>query len=356
MNINTSVLKTHFFHKDASNDENIIKNKTKIVKFCFYSINEANISIKIKKIPYYSNYYSILEDYDFININNINENVIEKVKLLDESKKYLLFTYKDHYSQGLINLDDFLFTCKEPKSIILHTITTFSYLLQSLLQLEEQNVCFFQLSPENIIFVSACREKPLLQKFKLSLQVSKLNEDYITNIIQKTKDYSLKPLEVHLLFYLIKNDIKTISYSFIEEIVEVFMKNLTILFFFPESYRENYQKECICSLKKYTNKQKKEIIADILLYSKDKWDVYSISILYLHIFASISSVFSLKDTFVNKIITELTNNIHPEPCKRGSLVALQDSYNKLLNLEKDWSFVNMLDSKKMDQLWQILKQ
>ena len=357
MNIEISNLKTHFLCK---NDENTDKKKyrTKIVSYCFYSINEANISDKIKKIPYYSNYYSILEDYDFINISNIDERIVEKVKLLDKSNKYLLFKYKNHltsFSEDLTSFGDFLFNFKESKILICNVISSFSYLLQSLIYLQEQKVCFFQLSPENIIFCEELREKPLLHNFQTSLQVSKLNEDYITNIIKKTTDYSFKPLEVHVLFYLIQNDIITISYSIIEEIIEAFMNNLSILSFFSQSYRENYKNWGIAFLRQYINKPKKEIIANILEYN-DKWDVYSISVLYLHIFASISKVFSLKGTFISKISIELSKCCHPDPSKRMSLGELLETHDKLLDLQKDWSFVNSLDNKKMKKLWDILKK
>lgn len=344
MNINTLDLKKHFLPEKTIcviNNKNI---KTKITNYCFYSINEVTINKKIQKIPYNSNYFSTLKDYDFINISTFREKIIEKVELLDESKKYLLFTYNTHS----FNFNDFLLNFKEPKVLIYYTISSFSYLLNSLVQLENQNIVFFQLSPENIVFAETCREKPLLQNFKLSLQVSKLNEEYITNIIKKTKDYSLKPLEVHVLFYLIENDMNTISYSFIEEIVEVFMKNFTILSFFSQSYRENYQKSCIYSLKKYINKPKKDIILNIL-NDYDKWDVYSISVLYLHIFANISNVFSLNNTLISKITIELSKNINPDPSKRNSLSELIENNEKLLKC--DWSFVNSLDITKMNQLW-----
>ena len=48
-------------------------------------------------------------------------------------------------------------------------------------------MCFFQFSSENIVFMEDCREKPVLHNFQLSLQVSKLNEEYITNIIKKKR-------------------------------------------------------------------------------------------------------------------------------------------------------------------------
>jgi hypothetical protein len=354
MNINISYLKKHFFCEKSYECNNIDKKdkiRTKIVNYCFYSINEAKISNKIKKIPYYSNYYSIVTSYDFINISTIKDQIMEKVTLLDENKKYLLFTYLPFS----INFGDFLMKFKEPKLLIFNMITTFSYLLQSLIQLQDQNICFFQLSPENIVFTKELRENPLLINFQLSLQVSKLNIEYITNIIKKTKDYGFKPLEVHVLFYIIENNLETISYSFIEEIIETFMQNLSLLSFFSQSYRENYKNACIESLKKYINIPKTEIILDILNYN-DTWDIYGISVLYLHIFASISKIFSLKQTFISKITLELSKNIHPNPSKRSSLIELLDAHNKLLNLQTDWSFINHLDSRRMSDLWEILEQ
>jgi hypothetical protein len=334
MNVNINSLKSHFFYLKKTQKEEIKKVNTKIINYCFYAINEANISNKIKKIPYYSNYYIILEDYDFINISTFHEKIVEKVKL-DENKKHLLFTYKSY----LYTFDDFLLKFKKPKHLIFNIILSFSYLLQSLLQLEDQKIVFFQLSDENIVFEETCRDNPLLKDFQLSLQVSKLNEEYITQIIRKTSDYSLKPLEVHILFYLVKNDLNTISYSFIEEIVEVFMRKLDILSIFSEDYRVNYKKSCIEYLKKYINKPKREIILDIL-NNYNKWDVYSISVLYLHVFNNISDIFSLKQTFINEIMRELTKNIDPDPSKRSSLSELLENSKNLLQC--DWSFINTL--------------
>ena len=66
------------------------KNNTKLVNHDFYSINEAKISEKIKKIPYYSNHFIIVEDYDFVNIGQLTDTFIEKLELTTE-KKYLVF-------------------------------------------------------------------------------------------------------------------------------------------------------------------------------------------------------------------------------------------------------------------------
>ena len=237
--------------------------------------------------------------------------------------------------------------------MIFHSIESFSYILHNLIKLNAINVCFFNLSYKNIVFDLDCREKPLLEDFKYSLQLSKLSVSYISNIITNLTDYRLKPFEVHILFYLIKNDINTISYSFIEQICEIYIKKLNILEFFSESYKEKYKLACIQSLKKYVNKPKNDIILDIL-EQHDKWDVYSISHFFLHIFGTISRFFSLKNTFINKITMELAKNIHPDPSKRSDLSTLLENYQNLFDGEKDWSFVNHMDNSKIKQFFDIL--
>jgi len=351
-NIEITNINKHFFlNNERKNEEISKKYNTKLINYCFYSINEANISDIIKIIPYYSNNYLIVEDYDFVNINQLNENYIEKLNISDD-KRYLIFKYKN---ERLIEFNDFLTNFTIPKLFIFNIIESFSYLLDNLIKLNSKNICFLNLSPQNIVFNLDCGEKPFIRNFQLSLQVSKLNTPYITNIIKKIEDYTHKPLEIHVLFYLIRNDISYISYSFIEEISEVFINNLSILNLFSEKYKEAYKQSCIDSLKKYINMSKNDIITDILKYN-DKWDVYSLSVLYLHIFGNISRVFSLKQNFISKITLELAKNLNPEPSKRSSLEKLHENYNKLLNNETDWSFVEKLSSSKMPSFFDILNK
>jgi hypothetical protein len=330
------------------NKENI-KHKTKIIKKNFCSINEVNISNRVKKILYYTNNYLIVEDYDFINVGQLNEKIIEKLELFNDNK-YLIFKYKNDL---LIDFNDFIFNFVNPKLLIFCVIESFLYLLEGLIRLNDNNVCFFNLSSKNISFNLDCGEKPILKNFGSSLIISKLNENYITNIIRNITDYTNKPLEVHILFYLIQNDISSISMSFIEEITEFFIKNLSILDLFSDKFKLSYKDLCKESLRKYINKSKSEIIEHIL-EQNDKWDVYSLSIIYLHILGNISRVFSLKQSFITKFVTELTKNISPEPSNRMSLEELRIMYSKLFSEETEWSFVNGLQNEKMKVLFSIL--
>jgi hypothetical protein len=108
-------------------------------------------------------------------------------------------------------------------------------------------------------------------------------------------------------------------------------------------------------MRKYINRPTKEIIDDIL-ERNDKWDVYGISVLFLHIFGCISRVFSLKGTFISKITIELTRNIHPNSDERMSLKETINKFNKYLNEENDWTFVNNLDNNKLPKLFDELEK
>jgi hypothetical protein len=348
----SNIPKYMHLNNDKTNNKTNDKtnNKTsQFVKYCFYSINEAEISDTIKNIPYYFNCYFIVESYDFLNINKLDDDFIEKLNISDDHQ-YLIFKYNN---VNTVNYTDYLFDLDQPKLFILNIIESFSYLLKSLITLNSKNICFFNLSPENIVFNLDCGKKPFLQNFQLSLNIDNISESYITNIIEKTYDYTHKPIEVHLLFYLIKNDMNTISYSFIEEISDIFINNLHILNMFSAQFKESYKKSSIEFMKKYINKSKKEIILSILEYT-DKFDVYSLSVLYLHIFGNISKIFNLKQTFINKISLELSKNIHPDPVKRSSLQKLFETFDKLFMNENDWSFAENIEVFKMRNLLNIL--
>jgi len=342
-NINISTINKYFFQ----NKEKTISNyRTKIVSYSHFSINEANISHKIKKIPYYSNFFTILDDYEELNISQLNENIIEKLKNIDNSQ-YFLFKYSDKNS---IDFVDFLYGFTSIKKLIFDIINSFQNLLSGLRILNENNICFFDISPKNIVFLENFREKPVIRNFKFSLSVKKLDYTYFSNILNKLEDFTYQPLEIHILYYFIKHDIKTISYGFIEEFCENYVENLNILRLFSENYKKSYKEHCIITMKKYINIPKTKIIDDIL-ERNDKWDVYGFSMIYLQIFGCISRIFSLKGTFISKITLELSKNLHPNSDKRMSLEETLESFNKLLNEEENWSFVNYLDNLKLNQLF-----
>lgn len=342
-NINISTINKYFSQNKELETSN---NRTKIVNYSHFSVNEANICHKISKIPYYSNFFSILDDYEALNISQLNENIIEKLHP-SEDVKYYLFKYSDRNSTDFI---DFIYNSKSIKKLIFDIINSFQHILYGLHILNQNNVCFFDISPKNIVFLENFREKPVLVNYKFSLNLNNLNYTYFSHILNKLEDFTYQPLEIHILYYFVKHHMVTISYSFIEEFCENFIENLNIMRLFSENYKKSYKEQCIETMRKYINRPRKEIIDDIFERS-DKWDVYGISILFIQIFGCISRVFSLKGTFISKITLELSKNLHPDSDKRKSLEETLNIFNKLLNEQENWNFVNKLDNSKLEQLF-----
>jgi hypothetical protein len=270
----------------------------------------------------------------------------------NNEKKYLFVEYNNNKETKTLDFNVFLFNLPSPNLLIFHVLDSYSYLLDSLIKINKKSICFFDLSPENILFMQ--NYKPLLKDFQFSLvTTNSLNIDYITSIIKKIDNYTHKPLEIHLLFYLIVNNEISISYSLIDSICQNYLDHMDILSFFSQTYKNEFKKECEDFLKKYINHTRNEIIQDILLYY-DKWDNYSLSMMYLYIFGHICRSFSLKDTFINKIVILLLKNIHPNPFKRETLINTRKKYDLLFNSHSEWEFVNKIPPEKLDELYKLL--
>jgi len=364
MNVNIVLnhMDKHFFSKSKSkinyNKEQHLREKiSKICLYHFFSINEIQINEMIEaNIPYFDNYFDVVYDYDFIKIGQLNDNdndLIEDMNL-HSGKKYLLLEFK---KRNFVKYNDFLFQIKNPKLFILHVIESFRYLLGSLIKLHDNNICFFDLSVDNIMFDIDCGEKPILVHFQNSLQLELVNEECISTIIKGADlSYTYKPLEVHVLFYLIRNDLNTISSSFIEEIAEMYVKKLSVMNLFSLHFKETFKLSCIQSLEKYINKPKPFIIQDIIERNSKTWDSYSLSILYLHIFGNMARVFALKETFIGKLSILLSKNIHPDSSKRESLDNILGNFEKLFSQTKDWSFIKKISIDRMEKLFTLLTE
>ncbi len=341
--INVDLIQNNLLKKIKNTDETDDDEDNKIIQiYSFFSINEINISNKIKQINNYNNNYDVIKDYIFIKKTKIDNKEINQ----DDNQKYILITYnKNNY----LYFNDFFCNLPNPKLFILHILDSYTVLLNSLIKLNENNICFFNLSSKNIVFPQ--NFKPLIKGFNKSIFIENIyKEDYILNIIKNIKDYTHKPLEVHVLFYLIINKKETLSYSLIDIIITNYIKNMNILDLFN---REKYKSICIEYLKQYINKPKIEIISD-LLKCIHTWDNYSLSIIYLHIISNISKVFSLKDNFINKFIILLFKNIYPNSLKRETLQDTFNQYNNLYEEFTDWSFINTIPKKKIEELYEIL--
>jgi hypothetical protein len=349
MDINLELVEKFLNKKTISINKDKYNNDTEsaICLYDFFCSNNIKICEKIKEHYNLSNNYHIISHYNPISISEINEKIYNYNT--NTSNKYMLLEYNREKHLDFYN---FLFNLPNPKIFIFHVLDSYAFLLNSLLKLLEINVCFFNLSVKNIIFTK--KYKPILQNFDTSLMLDKCCDiEYFSKMFDKIDDYVYKPIEIHVIFYLIKNNEDSLSFSAIDSICNNFIKNIEILSLFSEKFREDYYKTSKDCLKKYINKPKIEIITKILTYS-NTWDNYELSILYLHIIGNIIRTFLLKDTFMNKLTNILTKNIGPDPSTRDTIMESFNKFNKLLYEYPNWEYINLIPNEKMRILYDIL--
>jgi hypothetical protein len=337
-------------HNANNNNNKNNKNQTKLCIYNFFSINEIKISECVKNIPYYSMFYgNIVEEWNYLEIAQLGEKTLEKVELtsLDREKRYILLKYSPKVTERFA---DVLFSLSTPKSFLHHIIAVYSDLLENLQQLNKNNICFFDLCSQNIFFKN---NKPLLCNFQNSLLKNRLKESQIEAILSNIEDYTCKPLEVHVLFYLFKNCEETLSYYYIEMIVDMFIETKPFFSLLSSKHKENYKDSAILFLKPLINQPKSAIIQKMLSYV-DTWDNYSLSSFFLHIVGNIMRIFGLKEDFMKHFFILLSKNINPDPLKRETWEKTREGWNRLFVIFTDWSFVKAISLQKMNKLHELL--
>ena len=337
MDINIELVEKQLKNKLKSTNQDNKQGKTCICLYDFFCINSIKICEKIKETPTLLNKYYIINDYSLITLGEVSERIYHyNMNNTNNTNKYVLLEYSD---LKYIEFNDFLFNLPNPKLFIFHILDSYSILLNNLSGLEQIGIRYLNVSTKNIIFCE--NYKPMLRNFDTSL------------LIEKFENYTYKPLELHVIFYLIKNNENSLSFSAIDSICNNFVKNIHILSLFSKQYKETYYKLSMECLKKYINKPKNEIITEILQYS-NTWDNYELSILYLHIIGNITRVFSLKDNFISNLTSILSKNIGPDPTKRESLKCSIEQLNNLYDEFTDWDYINSIPTEKMDKLYENL--
>jgi hypothetical protein len=329
-------------------DPNPDDSKQVIKTRSFFYENELGITDAIRKIPFHSAYYNVMIELEPLKIGETNEFMIEPCNVRNNNE-YFVCRYDNR--RDAIDFDEFLFNNSSSRRFIYENLNIYSSLLNSLSRLNDNNVCFFDISNRTIQIRGD--SNPVLSNVERCVLIDRLNEEYICKIINAETDYTYKPLELHVLFYLTRNNERTLSFELIETISERYMTNMEVLELFSQKQLETYKKSCMTFMRKYVNKPRSAIISDIITYYRT-WDNYGLSILYLHIFGTIRRVFSLNEGFINEFMIILTRNASPDPADRGSLADTRRCYDKLYEVFTDWSFVNAIPSDKMLALREYL--
>lgn len=286
-------------------------------------LNYIKISERIKQISYSRYRYDYIISTSPVNIGQVEDKVLDVVE--NESVRvndYLLCTIGE---RGKTMLSEFFYNFKTPKIIVYHLIESFSDILDNMILLNKANICWFDFTPDSIGFGNG--SKPVLRYFDNSIL---LDNNFSINLKEILKnvdidDFTYKPIEVHLLYYLLMNKEPVVT----GEAVQIVKTN------FAAKRRLDVTK--LCYIDKYIGYSIDDIIADM---KPNTWDSYIFCSMYIDLLRQIDNKMFPKNEVVTNFIIALTkcNDINPD--NRASLSDLKECCYQVKRNCKKWGFVD----------------
>jgi hypothetical protein len=328
---------------------------SKLVERNFSSKNEIEVGEIIKKIPFYSLYYVPVLHHCNANISKVSEKEIKKCNIIDTEEdrvKYILLKMKFVKN---IKFTEYLLTNKNKKHILNIIFDTYSYFLFSLEQLMNYEIVHFDFKWDNAV-IDLKTELPVILDFGISIPIRKLLEvdkgegrekreldkngnnnkedeyevyrDYFYTYFPK---YSLWPLEVHAICYVLHKHSRITPESLQQLIDECVDSNTAFTIFSPE-FLEKYKKLCFQTMEHLIDKSRKYVVHECLKYWST-WDNYALSISYFQIIQFISSSGFTSNAFLLSFSKILLKNVHPDPSRRSNYTTTRYEYKSIFYQE-----------------------
>jgi serine/threonine protein kinase len=328
---------------------------SKLVERNFSSKNEIDIGEIIKKIPFYSLYYVPILQHCPANLSKVSTKEVKKCNIIDNEEKHVKYILLKMKYLKNIKFTEYLLTNKSKKHILNIIFDTYSYFLFSLEQLMNHEVVHFDFKWDNAV-IDLKTELPVILDFGISIPIRKLlqhdagmngNSDDSENKDQKEQEdkydifrdyfytyfprYSLWPLEVHAMCYVLHEHSRITQESLQSLIDECVDSNAAFTIFSPE-FLKGYKKSCFETMEHFIDKPRKYVIHECLKFW-NTWDNYALSISYFQIIRFISSSGFTSNAFLLSFSKILLGNVHPDPSRRSNYTTTRYEYKSIFYQE-----------------------
>jgi hypothetical protein len=284
-------------------------------------VNYINVSDHIKTIPYCRYRYDFILSCSKIKVGEVEDNVVD----VDEDGSvsfddYLLCTIGDR-SHTLMT--DFFDSCNQRKILIYHLVEWFSDIVDSLILLKKANICWFDFTPNSIRLGNGL--KPILSHFENSILLDNNFSITLKEILKNIHDFKYKPIEVHLVYYLLMNNETIVSLESVENVKTNFAR------------MSRLEVGKLCYLDKYVGYSIEQVISEM---NPGDWDSYIFCSIYIDLLRHIDSEMFPKNEVITDFILTLStcNDIDPE--NRATLDELQECCYQVKQNCKKWGFVD----------------
>ena len=318
---------------------------TKLQRENFNAKNEISIGDIIMTIPDYQDYFLPVIDSCLVNIRNINPKNITDCQVIDKGKNLPLILMTIPYIKNYEFLKLFTLKAKLGNKQLIQTIFyTYTYILSSIQYLLDKKLVHLDIKSENILF-NLKTKTPLLIDFGISINMSNglPRDKWDKYFYIYAPQYYVWPLEVHVINFLLHESSK-LTQSDASDIAMLYTKTNKALNIFSNDFREKYRKLCEICLQSYIDKDRDEVIKEILK-SYNTWDNYSLSILYLKTFSYIFENGFSQNNILIRFSQLLLLNISPDISIRLSINNTKKLFKRIfLHLRNSSHYQNIIDN------------
>ena len=272
----------------------------------------------------------------------------KKDKEKDKKDNYILMeiNYVNNKSFYTILID--MYASK--KHIIVGLIENYTYLLESISVLLENEIVHYDIKSENILY-DKNTHLPIIIDFGVSIDISFLNstQKYGIETLEKyfytySPDYYIWCLEIHVINYLLYETVSGLTEADCKKISGEYVKYNKGLVNFSDDFKVDYLRACETYLMRYVGVDKKKTI-DTLLSFYPTWDNYSLSVLYLKTFSFMFPQGFHKNSLILYFSQMLLYNMHPDPSKRYSLEETKQRFIDIFYMEEQVdNYMDLIDS------------
>jgi serine/threonine protein kinase len=202
------------------------------------------------------------------------------------------------------------------KKIISCIFDTYQYLIESIERLTEHGIVHHDLKMQNIL-MNLKTDTPIIIDFGLSI-VMKDAPDWKLYFYRYSPDYSVWPLEAHIINYLQNETDAALTRADVESICETFVNANDALHIFSKGFRTRYLKACIEYHSQWIGVEQGAACTGLIAGWRT-WDNYSLSIAYLQILGFISDGGFMDNRLIVNHVQLLLTNVHPDPSRRKTV-------------------------------------
>ena len=335
-NINVEGILRHL-ECEKTNNKNKIKKETtlvtKIKPLNFFTRNEININNALYLLEHKRNRFITIRKAIKLRINEVDDDIIKETEI-SKGNEYIMIKYEENEDDNIEGITRFLYN-KGEKEYINGVIESYFYIIKTFFQLQKEGVIYYNFSSERMKFKDIYNPHCLLYDFETSLMERRINInntnksniiEYFYKFITKSQNFTFKPFEVHVLFYLYKIEEQYLSKYKITQIIEKYVDNMGIIL--KGQNEKIIKEECHKFMEQFINKNKEEIMIQLISHYKT-WDNYSVSILYLHLVENIIQGYKTQMRFMSKFQDILNQNLSQNPNQRMTIETTIEKFNDL---------------------------